>query len=111
MDFAALEDIDGVRLTWNIWPNSKLEATKCVIPFASIYTPNKRLPTMPVSLSLGGLGRAVGVALARRAGFQGSARLSGCLAMLIYVVTSYLTMLPWSPAPHTAGATLRTHSV
>ncbi|PNH05857.1 Protein transport protein Sec23A [Tetrabaena socialis] len=47
MDFAALEDIDGVRLTWNIWPNSKLEATKCVIPFASIYTPNKRLPTMP----------------------------------------------------------------
>ncbi|KAG2499921.1 hypothetical protein HYH03_002208 [Edaphochlamys debaryana] len=48
MDFAQLEDLDGVRLTWNIWPNSKLEATKCVIPFASIYSPNKRLPTMPV---------------------------------------------------------------
>lgn len=48
MDFAQLEDVDGVRMTWNIWPNSKLEATKCVIPFASIYTPNKRLPGMPV---------------------------------------------------------------
>ncbi len=48
MDFAQLEDIDGVRLTWNIWPNSKLEATKCVIPFAAVYTPNKRLPNMPV---------------------------------------------------------------
>ena len=48
MDFAQLEDVDGVRLTWNIWPNSKLEATKCVIPFAALYTPNKRLPNMPV---------------------------------------------------------------
>jgi hypothetical protein len=61
MDFAQLEDIDGVRLTWNIWPNSKLEATKCVIPFAAVYTPNKRIPTMPVrGLGLGvrgGVGR------------------------------------------------------
>ena len=52
-DFAQLEEVDGVRLTWNIWPNSKLEATKCVIPFAALYTPNKRLPNMPVR---GGLG-------------------------------------------------------
>jgi hypothetical protein len=37
-----------VRLTFNIWPNSKLEATKCVVPFAALYTPNKRLPNMPV---------------------------------------------------------------
>lgn len=42
-DFAQLEEIDGVRLTWNIWPNSKLEATKCVIPFAALYTPNRKL--------------------------------------------------------------------
>lgn len=48
MDFAQLEEIDGVRLSWNIWPNSKLEATKCVIPFGALYTPNKRLPNMPV---------------------------------------------------------------
>lgn len=52
MDFSQLEELDGVRLTWNIWPNSKLEATKCVIPFAALYTPNKRLPNMPVGLQL-----------------------------------------------------------
>eukprot|EP00775_Hariotina_reticulata_P005919 gene5919-6159_t len=42
------EETDGIRLTWNLWPNSKLEATKCVIPFAAMYTPNKSLPNMPV---------------------------------------------------------------
>lgn len=42
-DFASLEEQDGVRLSWNIWPNSRIEATKSVIPFASIYTPKKRL--------------------------------------------------------------------
>jgi protein transport protein SEC23 len=48
-DWNQPEETDGVRLTWNLWPNSKLEATKCVIPFAAMYTPNKRLPNMPVS--------------------------------------------------------------
>ncbi|CAI7871535.1 unnamed protein product [Closterium sp. NIES-53] len=47
-DFADLEAVDGVRLTWNVWPNSKVEATKCVVPFAALYTPVKRLPDMPV---------------------------------------------------------------
>ncbi|KAG1662005.1 hypothetical protein FOA52_012176 [Chlamydomonas sp. UWO 241] len=48
MDFAVLEETDGVRMTWNVWPSSKAEAAKCVVPFAAIYTPNKRIPTMPV---------------------------------------------------------------
>ncbi|GBF99075.1 hypothetical protein Rsub_11846 [Raphidocelis subcapitata] len=48
MDFNAVEETDALRLTWNLWPNSKIEATRCVIPFAAIYTPNKRLPNMPV---------------------------------------------------------------
>lgn len=48
MDFNLPEETDGVRLTWNLWPNSKLEATKCVIPFSAVYNPNKRLPNMPV---------------------------------------------------------------
>lgn len=47
-DWNQPEETDGVRLTFNIWPNSKLEATKCVVPFAALYTPNKRLPNMPV---------------------------------------------------------------
>ncbi len=49
MDFSQLEEQDGIRMTWNIWPTSKVEATKCVIPFAAIYTPTKRLQNMPVS--------------------------------------------------------------
>jgi hypothetical protein len=47
-DFGALEEVDGIRLSWNLWPNSKLEATKCIIPFGAVYSPNKRLPSMPV---------------------------------------------------------------
>lgn len=38
----------GVRMTWNCWPSSKLEAAKSVLPFAALYTPNRRLPNMPV---------------------------------------------------------------
>ena len=65
MDFSQLEEQDGVRLTWNVWPRDKidvsarlffhsgssdpsLQGAKCVIPFAAFYTPNKRLATMPV---------------------------------------------------------------
>jgi protein transport protein SEC23 len=47
-DFAELEEADGVRLTFNVWPNSRIEATKAVVPFAAVYTPNKPLPNMPV---------------------------------------------------------------
>jgi len=46
-DFAELEAVDAVRLSWNVWPNSRLEATKCVIPFAALYTPAKKLPDIP----------------------------------------------------------------
>lgn len=46
--FVELEEKDGVRLTWNVWPNSRIEATKCVIPFASIYTPCKRVQDLLV---------------------------------------------------------------
>lgn len=48
--FLDLEERDGVRLTWNVWPNSRIEATKCVIPFASIYSPCKRVPNLMVRL-------------------------------------------------------------
>jgi len=47
-DFAALEEQDGLRLSWNIWPNSRIEATKAVIPFASLYTPNKAVANLQV---------------------------------------------------------------
>jgi protein transport protein SEC23 len=48
MEFQEIEKSDAVRLTWNIWPHSRVEATKCVIPFAALYTPNRVLENMPV---------------------------------------------------------------
>eukprot|EP00894_Picocystis_sp_ML_P003835 jgi/Pico_ML_1/54352/g4713.t1 len=47
VDFAALEDADGVRFAWNVWPDSKVEATKCVVPLAALWSPGKDLPNMP----------------------------------------------------------------
>lgn len=51
-DFAELEEADGVRMTFNVWPNSRIEATKAVVPFACVYTPNKPIANMPVSAGL-----------------------------------------------------------
>ena len=42
-EFVELEEQDGVRMSWNVWPNSKLEATKCVVPLSIFYTPLKRV--------------------------------------------------------------------
>ena len=38
------EERDGVRLTWNVWPSSRLEATRLVVPVAALYTPLKERP-------------------------------------------------------------------
>ena len=39
------EDRDGIRLSWNVWPSSRLEATRMVVPLASLYTPLKVVTT------------------------------------------------------------------
>ncbi|GFY82238.1 Sec23/Sec24 protein transport family protein [Actinidia rufa] len=44
------EGIDGVRMTWNAWPRTKVEASKCVIPLAASISPirpNPDIPTLP----------------------------------------------------------------
>ena len=41
MDFAALESIDGIRLSFNIFPNNKQEANKCILPLGALYSPLK----------------------------------------------------------------------
>lgn len=41
------EDRDGVRFSWNMWPSSRLEATRMVIPLASLYTPLKERTDLP----------------------------------------------------------------
>ncbi|KAJ0988934.1 hypothetical protein J5N97_007290 [Dioscorea zingiberensis] len=35
---------DGVRMTWNAWPRSKVEASKCVVPLAASISPIRPLP-------------------------------------------------------------------
>lgn len=47
-EFLDLESQDGIRMTWNVLPGTKLEATGCVVPAASIYTPLKPIPNIPV---------------------------------------------------------------
>ena len=53
--FADLEVADAVRLTWNVWPSSRVEATKCVLPFAALYSPIKKLGSMPVRREAAGV--------------------------------------------------------
>ncbi|EFN51277.1 hypothetical protein CHLNCDRAFT_141205 [Chlorella variabilis] len=47
-EFAELEEIDGVRMTWNVWPHSRLEAAKCVIPFCTLYSPARQTSQLQV---------------------------------------------------------------
>jgi hypothetical protein len=42
-----IEDIDGVRLTWNVLVSSRLEATRMVVPVAAMYTMLKDRPDLP----------------------------------------------------------------
>ncbi|KAJ8390778.1 hypothetical protein AAFF_G00099100 [Aldrovandia affinis] len=41
------EDRDGVRFSWNVWPSSRLEATRMVVPVAALFTPLKERPELP----------------------------------------------------------------
>ncbi|KAK6183455.1 hypothetical protein SNE40_010934 [Patella caerulea] len=41
------EDRDGVRFSWNVWPSSRLEATRMVVPLGCLYTPLKERPDLP----------------------------------------------------------------
>ncbi|XP_059632086.1 protein transport protein SEC23 E-like [Cornus florida] len=41
------EGIDGVRMTWNVWPRTKVEASKCVVPIAASISPIRSHPDIP----------------------------------------------------------------
>ena len=43
----AQEERDGIRLSWNVWPASRLEATRIVIPIGALYTPLKPIANPP----------------------------------------------------------------
>ncbi|GAQ79816.1 Sec23 protein transport family protein [Klebsormidium nitens] len=48
MDFQESEALDGLRFSWNVWPSSRIEATRMVVPFGVIVTPLHKLEGMPV---------------------------------------------------------------
>ena len=41
------EERDGVRLSWNVWPSTKLEATRLVVPLGVLYNPLKERVDLP----------------------------------------------------------------
>ncbi|XP_017293162.1 protein transport protein Sec23A [Kryptolebias marmoratus] len=41
------EERDGVRFSWNVWPSSRLEATRMVVPVAALFTPLKERSDLP----------------------------------------------------------------
>ncbi|KAG7277751.1 hypothetical protein CRUP_023039 [Coryphaenoides rupestris] len=41
------EERDGVRFSWNVWPSSRLEATRMVVPVAALLTPLRERPDLP----------------------------------------------------------------
>jgi len=45
--FEEIEDRDGIRLSWNVWPSSKAEANKYIVPIGALYTPLKEKPDLP----------------------------------------------------------------
>ena len=46
-DFMDMEDRDGVRMPWNVWPVTNAHEKKMVIPMGVIYSPYKKAPQPP----------------------------------------------------------------
>ena len=47
-DFHEVEATDGVRFSWDVWPSSRLEATRMVVPLGCLYTPLKPIENLPL---------------------------------------------------------------
>lgn len=41
------EDRDGVRFSWNVWPSSRIDSTRLVVPIGTLFTPLKERPDLP----------------------------------------------------------------
>ena len=49
--FSANEERDGVRFSWNMWPTSKIETIKMVVPIGCMFTPLRPISTKPQEYS------------------------------------------------------------
>jgi len=43
-----VEERDGIRLSWNTFPSSRMEASRLVVPIGALYTPLKEKPDTPL---------------------------------------------------------------
>eukprot|EP00392_Amoebophrya_sp_AT5.2_P007712 g7727.t1 len=43
MDLQQQEDANGIRMSWNLWPNTKADMNRIVIPVGCVYTPLKEV--------------------------------------------------------------------
>ncbi|KAG1889016.1 uncharacterized protein F5891DRAFT_1074407, partial [Suillus fuscotomentosus] len=50
LNFEDVEERDGVRLSWNVWPSSRIEAMQTVVPISALYTPLKQREDLPLVL-------------------------------------------------------------
>ena len=48
MSVEEIEEQDGLRFSWNVWPGTRLEATRIVVPVGCLYTPLKERAVAPV---------------------------------------------------------------
>ena len=46
MNFLESEMRDAVRFSWNVWPSTRLEASRLVVPLSCMYTPIKALDNL-----------------------------------------------------------------
>jgi protein transport protein SEC23 len=42
MDFSEQEDLNGIRFSWNVWPQTRMDATRIVVPIGCLFTPLKQ---------------------------------------------------------------------
>ncbi|KAF2256663.1 transport protein-like protein sec23 [Trematosphaeria pertusa] len=46
--WSEIEDKDGIRLSWNTFPSSRMEASRLVVPIGALYTPLKEKEDSPL---------------------------------------------------------------
>ncbi|CCH59325.1 hypothetical protein TBLA_0B04910 [Henningerozyma blattae CBS 6284] len=49
MDFETSEDVNGIRFAWNVFPSTRSDATKNVVPVSCLYTPLKEVEDLPTA--------------------------------------------------------------
>lgn len=49
MDFNQVEDLNGIRYSWNLLPTNRIDASAVSMPLGCLYTPLKQIPNIPLN--------------------------------------------------------------